>query len=187
MQSLPAIYVLELVRQATISTSQLRFAYTNARCALTPFDATAATLTISGGTIGQLDSTAVEQYPAERSTLDLSGYQILPGLINAHDHLEFALFPRLGRGRYANAAQWAEDIHREDAAIIALHRSISRDVRIAWGAIRNLLAGVTTVCHHNPLTPEMLDPDFPVSVLQDFQWAHSLAVRRRSCDRPRSE
>jgi len=49
-------------------------------------------------------------------------------------------------------------------------------VRIAWGAIRNLLAGVTTVCHHNPLTPEMLDPDFPVSVLQDFQWAHSLAV-----------
>jgi ubiquinone/menaquinone biosynthesis C-methylase UbiE/cytosine/adenosine deaminase-related metal-dependent hydrolase len=173
-QNFPAIYVLELVRQTTPSTPTL-FAYTNARCALTPFDAAAATLTTCGNRMEQVDSRAFEQSP-ELSTLNLSGYHILPGLINAHDHLEFALFPRLGRGRYANAAQWAEDIHREDAATIALHRSIPRDVRIAWGAIRNLLAGVTTVCHHNPLTPEMLDPDFPVSVLRNFQWAHSLAV-----------
>ena len=142
------------------ASSATSFAYKNARCALTPFDAAPATLTTCGDTIGQLDNTAVEQFP-EASVLDLSGYLVLPGLINAHDHLEFALFPRLGRGRYANAAQWADDIHREDAATIALHRSIPRDVRIAWGAIRNLLAGVTTVCHHNPLTPQMLDPDFP--------------------------
>jgi len=174
MQSFPAIYVLELVRQAANSTATL-FSYANARCALTAFDAVPATLTISGDMIVQLDGGVAER-SSEIATIDLSGYQLLPGLINAHDHLEFGLFPRLGRGHYANAAQWAEDIHREDAAIIALHRSIPRDVRIAWGAIRNLLAGVTTVCHHNPLTPEMLDPDFPVSVLQDFQWAHSLAV-----------
>ena len=175
VQSLPAIYILELVRGAAPAAATL-FLYTNARCALTPFDATGATLTTHGGTIGLIDSASVAQTPVETSVLDLSGYQILPGLINAHDHLEFALFPRLGRGRYANATQWTEDIHREDADIIALHRSIPRDVRIAWGAIRNLLAGVTTVCHHNPLTPEMFGPDFPVSVVRDFQWAHSLAV-----------
>lgn len=175
LQDLPAIYILELVREAAPAAATF-FSYTNARCALTPLDAASATLTTYSGTIGRLDSAPVAQTPAETSVLDLSGYQILPGLINAHDHLEFALFPRLGRGRYANAAQWAEDIHRENAGIIALHRSIPRDVRIAWGAIRNLLAGVTTVCHHNPLTPEMFDPDFPVSVLRDFQWAHSLAV-----------
>src|SRR6185437_1595384 len=129
MQSFPAIYVLELVRQTANSTPTL-FSYANARCALTAFDAAPATLTISGDTIVQLDGGVLER-SSEIATIDLSGYQLLPGLINAHDHLEFGLFPRLGRGHYANAAQWAEDIHREDAAIIALHRSIPRDVRIA--------------------------------------------------------
>src|SRR5439155_12475835 len=32
--------------------------------------------------------------------VDVRGCVILPGLINAHDHLEFNLFPRLGRGPY---------------------------------------------------------------------------------------
>jgi len=35
--------------------------------------------------------------------MDLAGHLILPGLINAHDHLEFNLYPRLGRGPYPNA------------------------------------------------------------------------------------
>src|SRR5574341_1387463 len=43
--------------------------------------------------------------------VDLHGYLILPGLINAHDHLEFNLYPRLGRGPYANAGAWARDIY----------------------------------------------------------------------------
>ena len=38
---------------------------------------------------------------ADKRALDLSGFLILPGLINAHDHLEFALF-RLGKGPYRN-------------------------------------------------------------------------------------
>ncbi len=46
--------------------------------------------------------------------LDLDGLQILPGLINAHDHLEFALFPRLGRRIYSNATEWARDIYRPE-------------------------------------------------------------------------
>ncbi len=41
------------------------------------------------------------------SSLDLSGFLLLPGLINAHDHLEFSLFPNIGDGPYQNAAQWA--------------------------------------------------------------------------------
>ena len=43
-----------------------------------------------------------------------------------------------------------------------------------WGAIRNLLCGVTTVCHHNPPHPDFELPEFPVQVVSRFGWAHSL-------------
>ena len=110
------------------------------------------------------------------SHLDLSGYLLLPGLINAHDHLEFGLFPNVGDGPYQNAAQWADDIHSTRAGLIARHRMVPKQVRLWWGAIRNLLCGVTTVCHHNPLTPELRDPQFPIRVVSDFGWAHSLSL-----------
>jgi cytosine/adenosine deaminase-related metal-dependent hydrolase len=182
MQDFPAIYILEFVRESR-SHAAVDFSFDGARCAFTSADASFETLTTRDGKIEKLDSRSCAQLYRGDSTLDLSGYLILPGLINAHDHLEFGLFPRLGRGPYANAAEWAEDIHRKDAAIIALHRSVPRDARIVWGAIRNLLCGVTTVCHHNPLTPSMLDPDFPVTVLRDFRWAHSLSVDGESAVR----
>lgn len=175
MQDFPAIYVLEFVRESNHPIAA-HFSFTGARCAFTSIDASSASLTTRNGKVETLNSTSCAQQSPGDSTLDLSGYLLLPGLINAHDHLEFGLYPRLGRGPYANAAQWAEDIHYKDAAIIARHRGIPRDVRIAWGAIRNLLCGVTTVCHHNPLTPPMFDPEFPVKVLRDFRWAHSLSV-----------
>ena len=92
-------------------------------------------------------------------------------LINAHDHLEFSLFPNIGNGRYQNAAEWARDIHENHAALIEQHRKVPRSVRLWWGGIRNLLCGVTTVCHHNPITPELLSSGFPVRVVSEFGWA----------------
>jgi len=59
-------------------------------------------------------------------------------------------------------------------------------VRLWWGAIRNLLCGVTTVCHHNPYDTAVFDDGFPIRVLQDFDWAHSLALDRAHVKRAKA-
>jgi cytosine/adenosine deaminase-related metal-dependent hydrolase len=106
--------------------------------------------------------------------LNLEGHLVLPGLINAHDHLEFNLFPRLGRGPYPNATSWAGDIHRPGDSPVREQLQIPKSVRLWWGGIKNLVAGVTTVVHHNPYHPEVFGADFPVRVVERFGWAHSL-------------
>jgi len=118
--------------------------------------------------------------------LDLPGCVALPGRINAHDHLEFALFPRLGAGPWPNAKTWAEAVYRPDASPVREHLRVAKADRLLWGGLRNLLGGVTTVCHHNPPQPALFTKDFPVRVLERYGWAHSpafepdLAARRRA-------
>jgi cytosine/adenosine deaminase-related metal-dependent hydrolase len=108
--------------------------------------------------------------------IDLSGFLILPGFVNAHDHLQFALFPRLGNPPYSNYIDWGEDIHAKFGELITSHRAVPKQIRLWWGGIRNLLCGVTTVCHHDPLWPELLREDFPVRVVGEYGWGHSLAL-----------
>ena len=106
--------------------------------------------------------------------MDLTGHLILPGLINAHDHLEFNLYPRLGRGPYPNAGAWARDVYRPGESPIREQLAIPKNTRLLWGGLTNLLSGVTTVCHHNPREQPVFDRDFPVRVVRQFGWAHSL-------------
>lgn len=114
--------------------------------------------------------------------LDLTGLQILPGLINAHDHLHFSLFPRLGTGPYANANEWARDIYHPEQDPIRRHLLVPKHLRLIWGGLRNLAAGVTTVSHHDTYHP-VFDEDFPVRVMKNCGWAHSLAFTEdvRAC------
>ena len=46
----------------------------------------------------------------EDATLDASDFRMYPALWNAHEHLDFNLFPRLGNPPYANAYEWGLEI-----------------------------------------------------------------------------
>ena len=108
--------------------------------------------------------------------IDLDGYTLFPGLINAHDHLDLNHYPRTKfRQRYDNAHQWGEDVNAR------LNESPFRELRthpladrLFIGGLKNLLCGATTVAHHNPPHKALFRSDFPVRVVRRYGWAHSL-------------
>jgi cytosine/adenosine deaminase-related metal-dependent hydrolase len=112
--------------------------------------------------------------------LDLDGRIVLPGLINAHDHLELNHYGALKcRPKYENASDWIRDLEplvRRDAEVVAKSRVPLRD-RLFIGGLKNLLAGVTTVAHHNPIY-RAFGRHFPVNIVSRFGWAHSLQLER---------
>jgi hypothetical protein len=100
----------------------------------------------------------------------------LPGLINPHDHLQYALHPRLGHPPYNNYVEWGDDIHATLPSVISHYNSVPKDVRLWWGGIRNLLCGVTAVCHHDPFWPALQCEGYPIKVLREYAWAHSVRL-----------
>lgn len=108
--------------------------------------------------------------------VDLGGYTIFPGLINAHDHLELNHYPRTKfREVYNNAHEWGEDVDKRlnDEPFKSLRAYPLKD-RLFIGGLKNLLCGATTVAHHGPPHKPMYHKDFPVRVLKNYGWAHSL-------------
>jgi hypothetical protein len=134
----------------------------------------------NGGNVESRDlytSDIVLEKPAPNAlVVDLEGYTIFPGLVNAHDHLELNHFPRTKyRDVYPNAHVWAEEVQAQ------LNESPFRELRaypledkLFIGGLKNLLCGATTVAHHNPPHKPLFRKDFPVRVLQRYGWSHSL-------------
>jgi len=191
----PAIYILRLAlpcaqpRKARRPARVRALAWlTGARVGLSSGESVQTDVGIEDGRVGfigaRTGSSAASKYSRERGTVELSSYILLPGLINAHDHLEFALFPRLGKGHYRSFVEWANDIHKPDDSPVREHRSIPKPTRLWWGGIRNLVSGVTTVCHHNPYVSEVFDQDFVVRVQRNFEGAHSLQLDPKTFAKP---
>jgi hypothetical protein len=158
----------------SLGTTYLR----GARCATGPNECVRRTIEISGEKITGLlpDNVAKPISRPEDIDVDLSSYLLMPGFVNSHDHLQYGLHPRIGRPPYGNYVEWGEDIHATCAETIAMYKCIPKDVRLWWGGIRNLLCGVTTVGHHDPLWPELCKQEFPIQVVQEYGWAHSFQL-----------
>ena len=140
---------------------------------LTP-DGIASSITIRRGRIAAIDTA-----PRRRDVVvDLEGGVVCPGFINAHDHLELNSFPRLKwREKYANVREWIADFQPRFATDpdLAAARPGTLADRLWVGGLKNLLCGVTTVCHHNPLH-RPLQQRFPIRVVRRFGYSHSLQI-----------
>lgn len=147
------------------------FLLRGARVALSATSAEPLDLQIADGIVQSLSSSLSDSQAQE--VIDLDGLLVLPGLLNAHDHLEFGLFPRLGNRVYSDARSWARDIYQPERFPICELLQIPKATRLFWGGIKNLLSGVTTVCHHNRYESEVFDAEFPLRVVKHYGWSHS--------------
>jgi cytosine/adenosine deaminase-related metal-dependent hydrolase len=120
-----------------------------------------------------------ERPGARERVLNLAGDRLLPGLINAHDHLPLNHLPRLEPARrYRNVREWIAEVERRRREEGPLKTAVAVPLteRLLLGGLKNLLSGVTTVAHHDPLYASLCELQYPVRVVTRYGWAHSLYI-----------
>lgn len=101
---------------------------------------------------------------AAARTIEVGAGMFHAGLVNVHDHLHRNHYGRLGSPPYADAYEWGRHIHDQFAPEIAAARQLARPDALLFGALKNIIAGVTTVVHHDSWEP-MFQEQFPLRVL----------------------
>ena len=99
---------------------------------------------------------------------------LVPGLINAHDHLLGTYYPKVGNGPYENWLPWDNDL--KSAPVYQERQQIENRDLYLLGSYRNLVSGVTTVADHIPhvVSAPFLDI-IPVRTVRDYAMVHSIA------------
>lgn len=96
---------------------------------------------------------------------------LMPGMINAHDHLLGNYYPRVGKGPYLNWLPWDNDL--KSSPVYAERSKIPPKLIYQLGAYRNLIAGTTTVSDHIPhFVNDPYIKDLPIRVLKNYSLAH---------------
>jgi len=114
--------------------------------------------------------------PGRAFRVDLRGHRVFPGLVNAHDHLHLNAVPPLPHDQpFPNSYAWIEafQAHFLSPGVAAALR-VSKATRLRHGALKNLLAGVTCVAHHDPWHAVFDAADFPVAVPRGHGWSYAL-------------
>ncbi|HET7204623.1 MAG TPA: amidohydrolase family protein [Steroidobacteraceae bacterium] len=149
--------------------------FINASLGMPASDDAATSVRVVGSRIAALGG---DPQPSDR-VVDLAGDRLLPGLINAHDHLQLNSFPPLDHAAwFRNVREWIAEVSLRARADVAFRSVVDapRDRRLLHGGVKNLLGGVTTVAHHDPLYAALTDPGYPIRVVEHYGWSHSLGI-----------
>lgn len=104
------------------------------------------------------------------------GALAFPGLLDSHEHLDFSVYPALGRGPYEDYLAWTRDLRERHEPLARELERVPRALRHQWALARHLLAGFTALVHHGPFAPGL--EGAPVRVVQPGRPVHSLALER---------
>jgi cytosine/adenosine deaminase-related metal-dependent hydrolase len=124
-----------------------------------------------------IESGRIGATPQRRAyPVDLRHHLIFPGLINAHEHLQLNAVPALPiTTAFANSYAWIAAFQTHfDAPQVVAALQVPKSLRLRHGALKNLLAGTTTVAHHDHWHPALDAADFPITVLRDYGWSYAL-------------
>ena len=109
-------------------------------------------------------------------TMNFKNALAFPGLFNAHDHLEFNLFPPLRSKIYRDYLEWSNDIQRSYTTEINSALNIPIELRLKFGMIKNLFNGITTVMHHGKNSIQKSEQI--INVFNGYNYLHSISLEK---------